>query len=168
MVIYISWDTFVIVGNLLNIPDEDWERIYRVSFACTFETKLQAFQFKIIHRFIAHNVLLSKFLPDHDTSCPNCQELDTIEHKFFECRETLVFWNNFKVWWDSQDGELVTMVLDLKSVIFGIYNRDCYTINNCILLAKFYIHARWCAKQKPLFSGFIPFLKKKIRIVNLF
>lgn len=42
------------------ISDEKLKNNYSLAFKCTVESKLQAFQHKIIHRIVSHNYLLEK------------------------------------------------------------------------------------------------------------
>lgn len=46
--------------EIYNLTDMEWASVYKLSFICSIETKLQAFQFSILHRFVPHKHLLFK------------------------------------------------------------------------------------------------------------
>ena len=61
------------------------------------DSKLQWFQFKIVHRIIGTNHLLSKMGLKENDYCSFCnQSPETIVHLFWECRHFFYFWANFK------------------------------------------------------------------------
>ena len=71
----------------LNIQDNfGWEFVFDLPFYLTKYSKLQWFQFKIVHRIIETNHLLSKMgLKEHDY-CSFCNQYpETIEHLFWDC-----------------------------------------------------------------------------------
>ena len=79
----------------IEISTEKWQTIYCIPFKCTIESKLQALQYKILHRFASHNYLLKKYsLSDVDT-CFMCDNIETLEHKYYECTEIRCFWRHF-------------------------------------------------------------------------
>ena len=41
--------------ELFEFENKEWEKIFGLSFKCTMESKLQSFQFSILHRFVVHN-----------------------------------------------------------------------------------------------------------------
>ena len=42
-------------NNKYTISEVEWEEIFKLPYKCCMETKLQTFQFKIIHRIITTN-----------------------------------------------------------------------------------------------------------------
>ena len=69
----------------IEISDEQWKNIYSLAFKCTIESKLQAFQYKLLHRIVPHNYLLEKYKLSLTNECASCKEIETIEHTCFEC-----------------------------------------------------------------------------------
>ncbi|CAC5368334.1 unnamed protein product [Mytilus coruscus] len=122
----------------IEISDEKWNSIYLLAFKCTIESKLQAFQYKMLHRIVSHNYLLEKYKLSLTNECASCKEIETIEHKFFECTEIKQFWREFSNWWYLVFG--VKIFLNKDSVIFGVLNSDNLVLNYCILQAKYYIN----------------------------
>ena len=147
----------------INVPD--WELIFTLSFKTTYEIKMQAFQFKILHRYIVHNVLLFRMGINDSPGCLNCNLEESIKHKFFECVYIQLFWKAFIEWWNVLDIQRID--LEYKDVILGLYEIDLYSVNNCILTAKYYIHYCWCKKIKPIFNRFLIYLKYKIELEKI-
>ena len=148
----------------IDISEEKWQSIYCLPFKCTIESKLQAFQYKILHRFASHNYLLKKYkLSDVDT-CFMCNNIETLEHKYFECTEISSFWKHFADWWCIVFGERLLLTKDC--VIFGFLDTDKVKENFCILLGKYYInvvkYTRTSRQKVITVQSFLNFLKKRL------
>ncbi|CAC5393918.1 unnamed protein product [Mytilus coruscus] len=102
------------------------------------ESKLQASQYKILHRIVSHNYLLEKYKLSETNECASCKEIETIDHNFFECTEIKQFWREVSNWWNFVFG--VIIFLNKDSVIFGVWNSDYLVLNYCILQAKYDIN----------------------------
>ena len=119
------------------------------------ESKLQTFQFAILHKFIVHKAKLFKMQLVDSESCDNCLEKDTIIHRFWECRDIKLFWNEMEEWWNTLYPNN-TISLSAKIIILGFYWTKCkYSLNNCILQARYFIHKQLCNKQHASFDGFL-------------
>ena len=86
------------------------------------ESKLQAFQFSIQHRFVVHNARLYKMGLVDSESCNLCARKDTIIHRYWDCRYVSVFWSYFEDWYNKYSPK-ETVSLSLKKVIFGFYRK---------------------------------------------
>ena len=150
--------------ELFNIEHEEWESIFSLSFKCTMESKLQAFQFSILHRFVVHNSRLYRMGLVDSELCNLCAAKDTIIHRYWECRYVNTFWSYFEDWYNKYSPR-ETISLSLKDVIFGFFHKQsCYTLNNCLLTAKYYIHKELCKKENISFAGYLNYLKYKISV----
>ena len=67
---------------MFNISDSDWPKIFTLSFKFTIESKIQAFQFAMLHRFVVHKARLFKMQLVDSELCDVCIEKDTILHIF--------------------------------------------------------------------------------------
>lgn len=68
-------------------PDETvahWSNIYQAPYKSDCDTKLQAFQFQLLHRFIPCNRFLRNIRIKDDDKCSFCPGQDTIQHFMFE------------------------------------------------------------------------------------
>ena len=106
------------------IKNEEWNEIFKHPFLITRETKLQSFQYKIIHRIINCNQKLYDMKIKTTPTCSYCDELDDIIHFFVLCPETYRFWLSFSHWWNTNtptDNPLyLTILPNGKQIIFGI------------------------------------------------
>lgn len=73
--------------------------------------------------------------------CQFCGEVpETIEHLFYDCRITKIFWTRFQSWFECQtDTEIF---LDMETVFFC--NHDDSFLNVLLLIAKQYIFTTRC------------------------
>ena len=75
------------------MPD-DWADVFRIPYTCTKSTKLQAFQYQVIHRYIpTKRFLFVRHIVDRP-NCFKCNDDDTITHHLFRCPRVLNFWND--------------------------------------------------------------------------
>ena len=62
----------------------NWEKTYLLAFQATKSSKLQTFQFKLLHRKIATNDFLYKIGISSNSLCSFCKEhVETLEHIYF-------------------------------------------------------------------------------------
>ena len=59
----------------IEISDEKWKNIYSLTFKCTIESKLQAFQYRILHIIVSHNYLLEKYKITLTNECASCKDI---------------------------------------------------------------------------------------------
>ncbi len=147
--------------------DLDWSELFRLPFQITFETKLQSFQYKILHRIFPCNYWLSKFLPERSTLCLDCSLEETIEHYFHGCHTSYMFWLSFLNWWHSVFEIYIT--LTSHDVVFGIIEQDIpnrRVLNYCILLAKWYIYCTRHHGKNPFFYNYQVLLKNSLQVVR--
>ena len=93
-----------------------------------------------------------------------CSDKDKILHRYWECRFVNVFWSYFQDWYNKYNPQ-EKISLSSKDVIFGFFHKQSnYTMNNCLLAAKYYIHKELCKKERISFAGFLNYLKSKISV----
>jgi hypothetical protein len=101
--------------------DEDyWALIYETPFILTKNTKVLMTQYKIIHRILAVGSNLKKWKIKNSDKCPECNNIDTIEHFIYECPNTLQLWTSIQIWWKSIFH--FTIALSSLEIIFGLPN----------------------------------------------
>jgi len=127
-----------------NAHEDLWPNIFYNAFNTTQDTKLQTFQFKIIHRLIVCNKKLSDMKIKDDPKCDHCDEIDDLLHFFLFCPKANQFWNSFFNWWNNLGEIQISIDYDSleESVIFGFLTEGgIFTVLNfCILLAKYHIY----------------------------
>ena len=124
---------------------ELWPDIYKLPFIITRETKLQSFQYKIIHRIIACNKWLFNIKIKDSSRCSYCECEDNIQHFFLNCDNVRDFWGEWQNWWNRCTGmDLSKLETFTESTLLGYRGDDDITVvlNLCALLAKYYIYIR--------------------------
>ena len=153
----------------LSLPDDDtFKQIYKVPFTCCRYTKLQTFQFKILHRIIACNYWLYK-MKIHDTGiCNLCNEVDTIQHHFIDCLGTLHFWNLFFKWWNTLEAPNIQRYY-VTDIIFGYPEKDnkIKVLNYVLLIAKYHIYKQKQNKSEPFFPQMLMELKHQFLVEEI-
>ncbi|KAH3892519.1 hypothetical protein DPMN_016637 [Dreissena polymorpha] len=72
-------------------------------YKATIESTLRKFQYKYIHRIIATNKYLFKCKLSNSNLCDFCGEnIETIEHLFWECKHTQHIWNQLVSFLEQQ------------------------------------------------------------------
>ncbi len=140
----------------------DWESIFMIPFNSTFETRLQAFQYSIIHRFVPHNKRLQIIGIKNSNICSNCLEIDTIEHRFIKCAKVQKMWSKFVKWWNFKT--MSKIELSDEEILFGVLDISQYALNCSILICKYHIHASLCTDISYSFEGFKSLLNRKIEM----
>lgn len=156
-----KWDQ--IIGTK---DDEYWEKTFSAIRAITKETKLQQFQFKIVHRILATNSKLFKYkIADTPMCylCPNTE--DTLEHALFECPTVHRFWHTImEQFCDKEHLENIDPTLEgvlLARVSNNQADRKYFFI---ALHAKYYIYVTRRDKKQINYTAFKEILKKKLQI----
>ncbi len=94
-----KWTNFF--PELDSVSISIWIRIFKLPFRTVRETKLQTFQYKIIHHIIPCNVWLFNLKFKNSKICNYCNEIDTQPHFFLLCEKENHFWNYWFNWWTT-------------------------------------------------------------------
>jgi len=135
-------------------------------YKATIESTLRNFQYKYVHRIIATNKYLFKCKLSNSNLCDFCGEnIETIEHLFWECKHIQPIWNQLASFLEQQQ---LNVKLSFLSVSFGINSLKSIHGNNIVnfilILMKYFIFHMKYRKQIPNFNCFIHSLKLKIQI----
>ena len=135
------------------------------AFTCIRITSIQALQYKIINRIFNCNHWLTKIKILNDAKCRFCNNVETIEHYFYDCDKTSEFWKILKNWW-NRFGIITINNITEKDVILGsLLDNNFTTVYNCILLiAKGSIYNTKSNNLQPDFYKFLVQLKFFLKI----
>jgi hypothetical protein len=116
-----------------------WADIYKLPFESVRCTKIQALQFKIVHRIYPCNYWVAKWEPNTLETCAECHNVDDLVHYFYQCESVNRFWLQFSTWWSRNIGE--PLYLTETDVLFGFFGVSKWikAVNYCILQAKVFI-----------------------------
>lgn len=112
------------------------------------DTKLQAFQFRVVHRFLPCSKFLKNIRIKEEDTCSFCTGSDTIEHFLFTCPFVCVFWRQLISWFEREAD--INFNISLRVFLFGIPTTVTHdkVINFVLTFAKFFIY-----RQKLFHAG---------------
>jgi hypothetical protein len=126
------------------IEDYNWSCIYCIPFSVTKDTKLQDFQYKLIHRILITNPVLYKCGLKETELCTFCTETkESLVHIFWKCNYVRNFWlsisNFLKIC-------CLSLPFNAKDIILGLTEHSSAqgTINNVLIILKYYIYVCRC------------------------
>ena len=148
------------------ISQEDWRVFYRMPYLITRDTKVQSFQYKILHQFFPCNYWLSKWNIDIEENCDMCGHCDTIEHYFIFCCISKTFWTSVFNWFSAITS--VSVRLTVEQMLLGIEIIDddsiLFSLNYVILLGKFFIAKCKKNQSRPMLYEFLKEIRYKLEI----
>jgi len=95
-----------------------WPEIFSLPYQVCRETKLQSFQFRILHRIFPCNYYVSRWNKTVDSNCEICKETDTLDHYFYYCVSSSKFWLSLCQWIRSSLDMGIS--LSVEDVLFGL------------------------------------------------
>lgn len=127
---------------------EYWAFRYKSPYKAARDTKLQAFYFRIVHRFVPCNRFLKNIHILRDDKCSFCPDADTIEHFLFNCPIVQVFWRELIAWMEREAN--LQLSISLRAFLFGVPDEltQSKVINFILLFTKFFIY-----RQKLFHQG---------------
>ena len=146
------------------LNDQDFQSYFNLIPSSTKETKMQVFQYKIMHRIFPCEYQLHLWKIVEDAKCEHCSKIDTISHYFYECPNSLTFWKHVEKWVINNIHQ--TIKLTKTDIIFGIptKNKDyelCY-LNYIIVHGKWYLYQRKLNQSILCFLDYLIYLKQKL------
>ena len=138
--------------------------IYGLPFNCVKETKIQCFQYKLLHRILPSNKFLYQIRYIDKPNCSFCDNEDeTLEHLFFQCQYVFSLWESLKVY--LQVNIDLNLNLSLQTILFGIVDQtSAKSANYIILMTKYYIYLCKCNNSKLNVNTALKFIHNKYKI----
>ena len=153
--------------KILGFTKENIHDVYLLPFSVTKETKLIAFQYKIIHNILpCRSSLFRAGLVDDDI-CPLCKlEKQTLVHMLYNCSESLHFWEKFTQWWEEIFFETIFLSADV--ILFGWHQNanNKRVLNYILIIAKYHIFTTSVCDDRLSFDCFLLRLKSKLDILR--
>ena len=125
------------MGDKIN--EETWSNI----FSSTKETKLQEFQWKIVHNIFPTNILLSKIGLKNSEKCENCGVTDYIEHFFIDCHRIGSFWNDVEKLLNSKlnthiklNENIIILGIEQDEQSKSMNKNEIFMTNELLIIAK--------------------------------
>ncbi len=157
--------------ELKDVDDSVWERIYKMPYIVSRETKLQSFHFRVVHRILPCNKWLCDITILDTNICNFCDNIDTIQHFLYECNCLKLFWQNFFRWWNRISPVKIENIVNINElrecILFGFPGDEdiIVALNYCTLMAKYYIYIQKLVKQNSPtdFYDFLVYIKSKLK-----
>ena len=130
-----KFDSLYNISNIL-----DWKNIYQLPGRVTLDTRMRAFQYKIINRILYTNSILYKMKLIPSPLCTFCGDhKETLEHLLVKCVYTKEFWSATTSWLNNHNVQVDK--LDEITILFGCFNNnlDSNLLNHIIILGKYTI-----------------------------
>jgi hypothetical protein len=152
--------------NELNIQEGCWKQIFNIPMLIR-DTKIRAFQYKVIMNLIPCNLYLFRIGKQDTDTCNYCHKIDNITHFFCDCPNTKQFWLGLQNWWNTMKDESIT--LTKQTVLMGDFSAKTglEQQNAIIQLARWYIYCEKMNLQEPFFYRFLTQLRYKLKIEKI-
>ena len=146
----------------IEINEKDWNTILTIPRTVR-DTKLRAFQYKVLYNLIICKDYLHKIGKAPNNLCDKCNNTEDIMHFLHDCEETSTFWANFSRWWNinTQDHIAITK----QDTILGLLNATD-TLNACVLFAKWFVYREKINQRNTYFFKYRLAAEKIIAINN--
>jgi hypothetical protein len=146
-----------------------WPTIFKTPFSITRETRLQTFQYKIIHNLIVCQKKVYDMKLVDTPNCKYCQNIDDIKHFFLFCPKVTLFWNTFLNWWNHLGDICIPHQYECleESILFGFQagGEISTVLNYCILIAKYHIYCQRIHNDNNVdFFRYLFELKNKLKV----
>ena len=154
---------FTKLKSKFSIDDVETKKAFSLIRTCICETYVQCFQFKILNDILFTNSRLVKIGLIQSDLCTFCNiGVETVDHLFFYCVYSRVFWDEFESYWFAIAKE--QRKLELKTILLGVTDTKCPLFNYLIVLGK--LHLWNCRRNKrlPFFPSYKELVKRKYKI----
>ena len=152
--------------NIFPVHDNEWSNIFCLPFCTYRSTKLQSFQYRLLHRVITCNHWLFKAKIKDSPNCEKCNIDDSIEHFFLKCTDVQPFWTSLNKWWNRVTKNLLQpIVFTDQDILLGMKGSENYVnaLNFILTLSKKYIHdLKMLSKQNISLLAFLVTLKQHL------
>lgn len=117
-----------------------WKEVYTSPYIAARDTKLQAFQYRLVHRIVPCNKYLANIRIKADSTCSYCDSTDSLQHFFFSCQPVHSLWSSLSSWLAVNAN--IHVQLNVQDVLFGMPRtaQQATTVNFLLLFVKYYIY----------------------------
>jgi hypothetical protein len=152
-----------------NIDLENWKIVFKY-YATIKDTKMKAFQFKILNNIVPCNLYLKRIGKSDTDKCPNCNELDDLSHYLVHCPAVTALWKQVIRWWTGITNQTVELVE--RDILIGLEQRPvkiemAYQLEEIIMAIKWRIHANKQLGTETCLYQILCSIRKMITIQKL-
>ena len=143
----------------------NWKSIFAL---CKIDckSKIQSFQFSIIHQFFPCNLYLSKWKENYSSACSYCGCIDSITHYFADCQAVTNFWQLIEGWLNNTLQLEEHITLNNFDIMLGKLNLKAYkdVVNFVIIQAKWFVYCKKLNGNDIVYKEFIQKLMYRLQI----
>jgi hypothetical protein len=149
----------------LKLDKDKWDSYFEIPKIIR-DTKIRAFQYKVLFNLTPCNLYLFTIKRRVNFTCNFCNAIDNIIHYFFTCNETALFWSSLEKWWNNMEND--NLKIDKTMAMLGVLEgKDIDKLNAVLLLARWYIYSEKQNAHNPFLYKFLCQLKYKIKIERM-
>lgn len=147
---------------IFDLRSFNWRDVWIFIYVGLRENKIKQFRFKVTHFILPCGQLLYKWKLKDNSECLFCNEIDTYEHLFFECRRLNFLWKKVQEIFNCLG--IQNIELSLKTLVLGykIKNEDYHWINEIFTIVCFIIFKSFCMKQDNKTVNIYALCKKEL------
>jgi hypothetical protein len=122
-----------------------WRNIFKNPFKTIIDTKVQTFQYRILHNTIPCNQWLYNIKIKNSNICNFWDKIYDIIDFFLYCPKVKEFWEYWYNWWSNINTIKIHNCPDLSEcILFGFPGNEENTLvlNYCIIYTKYYIYIK--------------------------
>ena len=128
-------------SNIVNNPDESWEKIFWACSKAVQDNKCFWFQYKILYNILNTREYLNKIKVSKSDKCFFCQkETESVRHLFGQCQRVQELWNNLETWILNQLAISIKLNECMKILGYTIFDPNFWPLNFILLLTRHYIY----------------------------
>lgn len=147
--------------RLNDIGEDEWLYIHSMPFKCTKNTKLQSFQYKVVHNILATQKTLLQYKLSTSDLCTFCEEAtETIQHLLFSCPYTRQCWSDLETWL-RPILEITDLVME-KHILLGSF-QECI-VDLIFIVSKYSIYISKLKGERPKLDSIKRALKQEYTV----
>jgi hypothetical protein len=140
------------------LSEDDWKAHNTIVYQVTKNTKLQSFQFKIMHRILCTNRVLKMCKIKAEDHCSFCKvQPETIIHLLWECPIVNSLWQALTEWLSPHIN--LGIYMNARDILLGKPDQCEMLPNILVLRTKYYVYCRKCCDKEIGLSGLKECLK---------
>jgi hypothetical protein len=152
-----------------DIPAEEWNIIFK-NMVDLKDTKMKAFQFKILYNLIPCNLYLKRIGKSLTDKCPICNEIEDLVHYFIGCARNDNIWLQIRRWWLGLTGQDINIteqdiIIGLKKRNFKIIKEE--QLNKIMMSVKWKIHSNKQQGEQICLYQVLSNIRQMIRIEEM-
>jgi hypothetical protein len=155
--------------TMFNIEMDEWKSIYKM-YAEIKDTKIKAFQFKVLNNLLPCNLYLKRIGRSDTDKCTKCNMLDDQTHYIVKCHEVDSIWKHLTRWWKGLTNQEI--VFSSRDITLGLEPRPQQIakkkqLDEILLAVKWRIYANNQLGENTCFYQILCSIRNMIYIQKL-